>query len=819
MEKKIALIVIAIIAGISVPSVYFGINTYIQSQLEKTEVSIKSITLKALSSNEMTVDAEFEVKTAIDTEISYKITDVSITYNDKKLGDASLSKDEFTTSDTTYKCEITISITDTATYNKLIEDFIIKNSISIGIEANVQFTGALESVPQQSISKEVSINALGGLNPTIGQFTLKNMSDDILDFEIPCSFSNPSDIITVLSTLRVDIFYKNEKVGEAINTNDINVNKGINNFNLRANLNGSKNNLIDDFLSNESLEFLTEIYVQMKAGGTLVKILSKTISIKAFGGFTPIFEAFNLVNASGKGLEFKIDTKLNNPTDLQVNFSLLLVNITYKNEVIGNASVKDLNLIAGMNYITLKIYLNGTQNGLTNDFLFQKYVNFTLDCYMRVNPGNELKKVFTKNVSIAAFEGLAPSIDVFQLKNVTGDILNSITKTKFNNPTNLYANFTLILVNITYKGKVIGNASKTNVNIKPGENIIDFLTKLNVSINGLLDDFVQNKTLNFTLDVYMKLDKNGDLVRIFQRNISINGMNGLNPIINDINIINATKNTLLLKINATIDNPSQLTANISKIWIDIYYNKNGKQYYVGNATLENYTLILGTNYMLINATFGGNKTAIEEILSNYIEGKTTNFTLKVNITLSFEKGGNNYTVNTTILFEFHGTTVKLVDVNDVDINIIITYTWLLGVPTAAQIQINTQFTVHNPMDFKINITNFQGKMYFNDTDGYNLFTLSAGQAYNIYIDDVDFSKWNTNPLTLPASGSTQDTTTTTLSNLTLALRLHDECLVHDRLRITIKQGVMDLQIGGFTIQLTDLVIKDIYIPQSSFLYS
>ncbi|MHA1272877.1 MAG: hypothetical protein ACTSQS_05520, partial [Promethearchaeota archaeon] len=197
----------------------------------------------------------------------------------------------------------------------------------------------------------------------------------------------------------------------------------------------------------------------------------------------------------------------------------------------------------------------------------------------------------------------------------------------------------------------------------------------------------------------------------------------------------------------------------------------------------------------------------------------TNFTLKVNITLSFEKGGNNYTVNTTILFEFHGTTAKLVDVNDVDINIIITYTWLLGVPTAAQIQINTQFTVHNPMDFKINITNFQGKMYFNDTDGYNLFTLSAGPAYNIYIDDVDFSKWNTNPLTLPASGSTQDTTTTTLSNLTLALRLHDECLVHDRLRITIKQGVMDLQIGGFTIQLTDLVIKDIYIPQSSFLYS
>ncbi|MHA1338256.1 MAG: hypothetical protein ACTSPW_21375 [Promethearchaeota archaeon] len=112
MEKKIALIVIAIIAGISVPSVYFGINTYIQSQLEKTEVSIKSITLKALSSNEMTVDAEFEVKTAIDTEISYKITDVSITYNDKKLGDASLSKDEFTTSDTTYKSEITISISD-----------------------------------------------------------------------------------------------------------------------------------------------------------------------------------------------------------------------------------------------------------------------------------------------------------------------------------------------------------------------------------------------------------------------------------------------------------------------------------------------------------------------------------------------------------------------------------------------------------------------------------------------------------------------------------------------------------------------------------
>jgi hypothetical protein len=116
------------------------------------------------------------------------------------------------------------------------------------------------------------------------------------------------------------------------------------------------------------------------------------------------------------------------------------------------------------------------------------------------------------------------------------------------------------------------------------------------------------------------------------------------------------------------------------------------------------------------------------------------------------------------------------------------------------------------MSFIINVSDFQGEIYFDDTDGYNFAPGFADSALNhIYIDDVNFSKWNINPLELPASGNAQDTTISSINNSTLGLRLEDERL-KDQLYVDIEDGVMDLQIGGFQITLSNLEFNNIYIP-------
>jgi hypothetical protein len=116
------------------------------------------------------------------------------------------------------------------------------------------------------------------------------------------------------------------------------------------------------------------------------------------------------------------------------------------------------------------------------------------------------------------------------------------------------------------------------------------------------------------------------------------------------------------------------------------------------------------------------------------------------------------------------------------------------------------------MSFIINISDFQGDIYFDDTDGYNFGPgFIAGSLYHIYIDNVNFSKWNINPLELPASGNAQDTTTSSINNLNLGLRLEDERL-KDQLYVDIEDGVIDLQIGGFQITLSNLEFNNIYIP-------
>ena len=408
------------------------------------------------------------------------------------------------------------------------------------------------------------------------------------------------------------------------------------------------------------------------------------------------------------------------------------------------------------------------------------------------------------------------TVEDIELLNLSDDQMIADVEFEVTTTSPIAVSFKIHNISMTYDDTILGNVSLSKNEFTTADTIYQTTITINITNSGLYlkltEDFINETSLN--LGVSGTVEFTGALSGLpshpFSKEISITGLDKLSPTIQAINFENATEDTLDLEIIANLNNPSQLIANLSEIWVDIYYNSS---YYVGNASATNVAFVSGTNQISLNATFGGSKTILSEILSNYIKGVNSSLTLDANITINFEGGSSNFDVEDTILFEFECTDTELISIDDISISIEVSFdNWFPTLPTQATIDVDIQITLHNPMSFIINVSDFQGKIYFDDTDGYNFGVGFSGDFLNhIYIDDVNFSKWNDNPLELPASGNAQDIATSSIDNLNLGLRLEDE-LIKDQLYVDIEDGVMDLQIGGFQITLSNLIFNNIYIP-------
>jgi hypothetical protein len=241
MEKKSKILIIAIaIAAIAIPSTFFGIQFFIGSQINNAELTVEDIELLSLSDDQMIADVEFEVTTTSPIAVSFKIHNISITYDDAILGNVSLSKNEFTTADTVYQTTITINITNSGLYLKLTEDFINETSLNLGVSGTVEFTGELSGLPSHPFSKEISITGLNKLSPTIQAINFENATENTLELEIIANLNNPSQLTANLSQVWVDIYYNSSYyVGNASATNVAFV-SGTNQINLNATFGGSK---------------------------------------------------------------------------------------------------------------------------------------------------------------------------------------------------------------------------------------------------------------------------------------------------------------------------------------------------------------------------------------------------------------------------------------------------------------------------------------------------------------------------------------------------------------------------------------------------
>jgi len=140
-----------------------------------------------------------------------------------------------------------------------------------------------------------------------------------------------------------------------------------------------------------------------------------------------------------------------------------------------------------------------------------------------------------------------------------------------------------------------------------------------------------------------------------------------------------------------------------------------------------------------------------------------------------------------------------------------------GLPGSVSYVVKTTITIHNPVNFEINITSFTGLLVYDDDDGaYYEIPFVASWTYssltNISLTPLDFN-WTAAPRTIAGEGSIQESFTFSGSNIEQGIRLYDEYFTKNQLYVDIINGVVTIQIESFELAIP-IEIYDIYVPNT-----
>ena len=109
--------------------------------------------------------------------------------------------------------------------------------------------------------------------------------------------------------------------------------------------------------------------------------------------------------------------------------------------------------------------------------------------------------------------------------------------------------------------------------------------------------------------------------------------------------------------------------------------------------------------------------------------------------------------------------------------------------------------------------NFEGEVYLNDSDSSQISYLTYQSP--LYVADQSFYIDNTTlqaAVDLPANGQKQgNADIPQIDDLETGTRLADEYLKDGQVELDIKNGIMELQIGGFVITVKNIDIDNIYV--------
>ncbi|KAJ6250594.1 hypothetical protein M0813_15402 [Anaeramoeba flamelloides] len=757
--------------------------------------------------SEDSIVMEIEIQYNYTSEISANIprADINIYYEDVLVGNA-------TTRDLSFQDQgikiLNFPVNVNGSANSIIETFLNQDNVTFNLIGQV-YGDYISQNGIQIFEKPFEMEGIGGLNFSLKNVQLTGFNQDEILFEIEILFEHEHEIEAELETLYVNLYYNGQYVGEAQISN-VSITTGQNSFTLEASISPNDGDgLIDDFILLNEISILGVGRYQQNDPQNLSKMFEIEIQFEAFGGLPFALNQIEMTNFQKDLISINISAEINNPTQIEPQFDLIIIEIYYLDTYIGKSIKENQLLLSGDNSIDFVVSLIENDTTLIRDFIMQQNLTFSFIAEAQIgSQENSGIQFFEKQHMLNGLNGLPFNITSIKFVEYSNDLLFFDLEIDFHNPSDSIANFQLLLIDIYWQNEIVGKTTLENIQIQPNENILFFTAKLDGNSNGIIDAFINEPEIILDLEAYIQFenDNNGgnggggdgedDRLHLFNSTVNIPAMNEINPIIGDFKVLNSTDNSLELSIEVSLENPTEIEMIIENTNFEVFF----KGHSVGVGSKQNIVFSPGVIDLDLILTMQGDDEIISQFLGDYISGKTLNLQVNMSIFVELSENSDPFEINLLIDTEKIGIQSELVKVEVQDIAISLGF-------LSVTYTVTWEVDICNPLDFSIIITSFKGDATFNDTDGSAFLLLSYPPEYNIFITYLQFD-WQEEQKIITNKSCIQQVDVFSDNDLELGIRLNSG-LNSGALLIDIFEAELGLQIGKYS---TTVIVDLLKIP-------
>ncbi len=664
-----------------------------------------------------------------------------------------------------------------------------------------------------------SMNGLSGINVFLNFMKFLSISENAIETMLNLTVYNPSSVVGNLPDLYFELLYNGEYLGLA-HIPTLPFYEGNNTYVVNATFTDANStnvkSMIQQLLQGNDVPITIMGSKNKNLLSTLISGWNKTITIPSPGNLDFYISNIKIINSSADYVNIQADFGIYNPIDAELNISNALFDVYVNStDYLGNVTLYDLNIHHGWNNFTANLKIMAVDTNKLTDlidaYMMGKNISLTIKGHESSGLIGDIISTISYNLTLYGVKPTDIAILSFDLYNAThGSVVFNVT-IQINNPSQFDVDLNNLTFSVEYENNMLGNITLPPMHVLRGVHIysvlINFTIANETAIQQLLTDYVHGRTIPLLVkglpngtDILSKVLAN------YSTTIILPPLN-LNPRITNFTLVNTTADTIHVKMEIALDNNANMNITLNSANFTIYFE--GEK--IGNLTISNYTLIIGTNYIQSDVYLvKGNSSALNDLLSNYIMGLNSTVTIMGNFSTDLQGSINMTSVNVnlnTSLVGIQENIIQSVTISSITINL--SYNALTNTITASY-TVNAVANIKNPLPFDINITYITYDIYFDDPDGASFYIVSYPPKDNIYITTI--TENYTTPVGVSGNGTASLTASYTSSDVELAVRLNDEYNSKNQLHIDIRSGTMVVQIGEFEITL-NFEFNNVYVPK------
>ena len=778
------------------------------------DLALGQVTLEEVLDDRLVLVLELEVDNPLPFSGLVSELAFEIRHNDTYLGLATLNTLTLQKGYQTHNLSLAFFPVDPALVQELVRGLLQGHNATLTINASRSGSSSFLSELLGDLNFTLGLNTTGPLELSLKSIAVAAMGETEALLNIVLEVNNPTNLQGLLSTLAFDLYINETFSGSAL-LERVHLLPGSHIYNLTATFTsapgGAMGQVVNDLLHgrNSTLELRA---APANGSGYLAELLTGlnfTLNLTTTGSLGFELAGVEILEIGEQTLRVALDLLVDNPTSLEGILSDLALHVFEGAEYLGSVQTENLVLPKGASRFNVTAVITPASPQPMQGLLTKLFDGTNVTLRLVGDPDNcsgfltGFVEGLEFNMSLTTEGNFTVELVALRVDAILSDSLNLTCTLRVNNPTSISGLLTYLSFDIYYEGSYLDRADLASVNLVRGTSLLNLTTTVTPADPDILGEMAQALLEGNNLSLTARgSDANTSaflpqVMAGLEFDLTITTTGQLEIKVGNMSLLEATEDRLRLKLEVALYNPADLAVYLDRVYFDIYSGDEK----VGEALLYPFMMNGGWNNPRAEAIFTGEQAALEQIVTDYINGVNRTFTLQPASNISETLVG-------TILANLNQTiTLPGLDVDF--ISEVKVQSLSVGI-TPLSVRMTVRVTISNPTDFSIEVTRINKDVHYDDNDESSVFMLGTYSAKdNIYLDTVNEAI--NPPLEVDAHSTAHKDSTITTSSKEHCIRLNDEYNVDDDL-VAHVYGEITIKVGS-----TELVVEftqtDIRVPR------